>query len=277
MFGLRSDVLGSRLETVRGRGKAFWVAVILLAVAVITFVTFPAELDAKFAGICYGICAQQPSHTFTLSGILLPLCARCTGMYGGFAITLAYFLLLRRGKAMNLPPVPILLLVVSFLAVMAIDGINSFINDLRLTPLYLPDNRLRLATGLGTGLAMAVILLPVLNSTMWKKPKDVAVLKGVCELAGALAGMVLFYATVASGFGPLLFPVSLISSAGVLLLISALNLVPVIALAGKEGKITNIAHLLPYWGLALLAAVLELGGMSLLKYWAYSSLGVVLT
>src|SRR5205085_7394396 len=102
------------------------------------------------------VCAQ--SNTVDMAGLRLPLCARNTGIYGGFLVSTLYLLALGRGRAAKLPPWPILITLLAFVAIMGLDGINSMLVDMFLPHLYTPRNDLRTLTGIGMGVAMAVLM-----------------------------------------------------------------------------------------------------------------------
>ncbi len=50
-----------------------------------------------------GICAQLPGHSFYPGGQRLPLCARNTGIYLGFMVTLVTLYATGRGRVQRLP------------------------------------------------------------------------------------------------------------------------------------------------------------------------------
>ena len=56
-----------------------------------------APLNWKMYAAVHGVCAQI--HNVSLGGEQLPLCARNTGIYSGFLLTMIYLLLLGRGRA----------------------------------------------------------------------------------------------------------------------------------------------------------------------------------
>jgi len=57
---------------------------------------------------------------------------------------------------------------VLFVVAMGFDGVNSYLTLLPILPhLYEPHNWLRLTTGTLEGIALAAVVLPVFNQTMW--------------------------------------------------------------------------------------------------------------
>ena len=53
----------------------------------------PPGVHGKLDAVGYAVCHQIGERSFMVNGEPLPLCARCTGMYVGVMIGLAYFLL----------------------------------------------------------------------------------------------------------------------------------------------------------------------------------------
>jgi uncharacterized membrane protein len=84
----------------------------------------------KAAAIGYAICHQIAERTFPIdleAELLMPLCARCTGIYLG--VLLSYSLLIARGRlrSYRFPPLPIVLILLGFIGVLGVDGINSYL------------------------------------------------------------------------------------------------------------------------------------------------------
>ena len=118
----------------------------MLVIAVF-FLFPPVTLLGKTHLIGYAICHQIPDRTIHIGGTPLPLCARCTGIYLGALLGLTGLTLLKRYRSTDFPPVLLLGLLVSFIAVMGFDGVNSYLTLLRVPHLYEPQNWLRLTTG----------------------------------------------------------------------------------------------------------------------------------
>lgn len=212
-----------------------------------------------------GICAQLPTHSFYPEGIRLPLCARNTGIYLGFLLAVIVLHASKRGRVQQLPPRAILTLLIASVIAMGIDGSNAFLYDLGLPHLYQPQNVLRLVTGLMTGLAMAVVVLPLLNRQIWREYSEERSISSWQALPlYLLVGFVSFEAVISQN-GLLLYPIAFASSAGLLLAVSSINLMVVIALARKEQGFERYRELLPFFSLALFLAVGELALLATLK------------
>jgi uncharacterized membrane protein len=79
--------------------STFWVALIPLAAFAATRPAAPSSIYGFAAGVYavgHFVCHQLPARSFHLWGAQLPVCARCTGIYVGAAVT-AMVLSLSRG------------------------------------------------------------------------------------------------------------------------------------------------------------------------------------
>lgn len=212
-----------------------------------------------------GICAQLPSHSFFPGGQQLPLCARNTGIYLGFASTLLVLVVAGRTRVMRLPAVGVAVVLVLAVAMLGVDGFNSLFRDLRLPHLYQPHNLLRLGTGLATGTAMASFLLPVANSLIWRREDDRPAFASFGQLAVMVPVLLIAFLAVASQASWLLYPLALLSTAGLVAALTLINMVFVLGISGRTGRIEGARALLPALTVALILAVVELLALSLLK------------
>lgn len=103
------------------------------------------------------ICHQLEERSFVIDGLVMPICARCTGIYIGVFTTILYILLTKRYKSNMIPNIPISLLLFFLLSPMAFDGVSSY---LHLRP---SDNFLRIVTGIPFGIVLPFFLFPLLN------------------------------------------------------------------------------------------------------------------
>lgn len=95
------------------------------------------------------LCNQDASRSFDITGHLLPVCQRCTGVYMGMGISFIY-LLLGRHYRRGLPPRSIAYVNIACLLAMPIFGFH----------LLDPSPAWRLWSGLIYGNALASLLLP---------------------------------------------------------------------------------------------------------------------
>src|SRR5262249_15691729 len=132
-------------------------AIYLIALAALLFAPGGTFLE-RLRALDGGICAQAGSHSFFPARQQLPLCPRSApanpGIYLGFPSATLALSASRRLRADSFPSLPVMLVLGGAVALMGVDGVNSLLLDLRLPHLYQPHNLLRLASGLGTGVAM---------------------------------------------------------------------------------------------------------------------------
>lgn len=252
-----------------------WLGAGMLVALLISFVILPpwpiVLLDANT--LAYAVCHRIPSHSFVIAGRQLPLCARCSGIYLSALATLALLAALRP-KARTFPPVPILGLFLLFFAVMGIDGLNSLSTLVPGAPTaYEPRNWLRLLTGAFDGIAMAGILFPVFNLTVWADGRDVPAMTGRTLLAAALLAIGIS-ATVLTEAPWLLWPLVVLSGVGVLALVGLLNVALVVIALRREGSFRTLGDLAPFAVYGLLLSFVELGAINVLRHWLESALGV---
>ncbi|MGH2560920.1 MAG: DUF2085 domain-containing protein [Thermomicrobiales bacterium] len=208
----------------------------MVAGVILLFLSAPWSFQHKAHVALHGLCAQRPSHSFFLGVDRLPFDARMTGIYGGFAMTAVFLAWRGRYRAAALPSRWTLGLLALFVGVMAIDGFNSTLVDLRLWHAYEPHNLLRLATGSLTGIALAAVMCYMVAVTLWHRP-DLATspVDGPRELGLLIVLQIPFAAAVASEAGLLYTPVSLLLVLSAAIVLTLLMLVVVVLIARREG------------------------------------------
>jgi uncharacterized membrane protein len=233
--------------------RAIYVGGLLSIVAL--FVNAPPDSwlgKAKWIG--YALCHQMPDRSFFAHEHQYPLCARCTGMYLGFVTGTICLLLRGRTKAARLPPEPIVALLVGFIIIMGIDGVNSTISVIPGAPqLYHTTNVIRIITGTLYGLALSALFPPIFNSAIWATPSGERTIKNWRELGWLLLVAALEIAAVVVFTDQLLIPISIITIGGILLLLSLLNSVIMLSVGKLENAVSTWRQLaLPIlFGLAL--------------------------
>jgi uncharacterized membrane protein len=257
---------------IRSGGPPLW---LLIALGGAYLVAFGALLFApggtfleRLRALDGGICAQASGHSFFLANQQLPLCARNTGIYLGFASATLVLLVSRRLRADSLPSLPIMLLLGGAVAAMGVDGVNSLLLDLRLPHLYEPHNLLRLASGLGTGLAMAAFIIPVANGLVWREERAQPSFGRFGQLAVMAPVLLLAFLAVSSQSGLLLYPIAILSSFGLALALTLINVVFMLGITNRIGRFETWRQFFPLLTLALALAVIELMALFALKTWA---------
>lgn len=234
-------------------------------VALLFLALSPWPLAAKLRLVGYACCAQAPARTLRIGGQLMPLDARDAGIYLALLLGLALAWLVGRGRGGRWPSANVAVLLLGLLLAMVVDGIDSSFETRGLHALYHTTNALRVVTGVGAGLALAILGLPLVNRVIWRAPRDDAVAADYAELAGfALAGAVL----AAVLLGPpawLYYPLSVLAIAGVLLGWGLVNTVIVAVAARREQRAVTRAE----GGLLLLAGVVlslcEIGAVDVIR------------
>jgi uncharacterized membrane protein len=198
----------------------------LLVLGGFLFIT-PPGLLGKADGIGYAICHRIDERSFHILDRQLPLCARCTGEFNAAAISLIFLgFVSRKRSSMALKGI-LAVLAVFFLA-FAIDGSNSYLYLLKQTydnflpqipNIYVPNNTLRLLTGSGMGIAMASVLFPVVNQTLWLDADERPALTWK-EFGGLLGIILLVDLGILSEQPVILYPIAFLSVLGVLALLS---------------------------------------------------------
>lgn len=275
-----SETMGQETETAtRSRSLAIVIVeivafVVLLLLSPLWHVPFLDKMDVVGSAIC----GRIPDHSFHIAGRQLPMCARCTGTFTGALLGFAGLLLLGRRKAAQMPSAPVVGLLVGFIFLMGIDGVNSYLTLVLGRPLlYEPHNLLRLATGTLHGLALSIIVFPIFNFTLWKEPDSEPALSGFKDLAKIVLLLALpMVVVVQSQVGLLLYPIAAISVAGVLAMLTVVNAMILIIATRREAK--AIAWWDAAWPVALgfAATLVELAVIAVLRWQFSMALGIPL-
>jgi len=239
--------------------------IIISLIIIAVFLLFPpvTMLDKTHA-VGYAICHQIPSHSIHIDGTSLPLCARCTGIYLGALLALVGLTVTGRYRHIGLPSVPILILLISFIGIMGIDGVNSYLSFFPGAPhLYEPQNWLRLTTGTFHGLAMAVIVYPVINGSLWRAnlTENKPVIGNLKELLPYLAGCVAIILIVLWQQPFLLYPLSILSTLGVLMMLGIVDTMFVLIFTRREGYAAHWRDIVVPVLMGVAVAFLMIGGM----------------
>jgi uncharacterized membrane protein len=262
------DIHAQSKKDVRGgNARRILIAVFGLVILCYAFLTPLAPLD-KADLVGYSICHQIPERSFHMDGHKLPLCARCTGTYLGIAVGFASLILLRRWRAGEMLSTWMIVIMVGFIGLMGIDGLNSYLSLWGTLPtLYTPQNWLRAATGSLNGIALTMIVWPIFNFTLWKSPPAIRPLKNVWELLAIVTVVGAVVTSVQTEPGWLLYPVALISTAGVLWMLTIVNSMILLILFRRDSLAESWRDVVIPLLSGLIATLLELTIMGSLRYW----------
>ena len=186
----------------------------------------PPGLLGKADAVGYAICHRIDERSFQIGDRQLPLCARCTGEFYAAGVSLLFFSLFSPRRS-GMPGWKLGAPLLFFLAAFAIDGSNSYLYLMKQTAggsldnipnLYVPNNTLRLFTGSGMGIALASILYPAFNQSVWKASDPDRALDW--KKLGMLVGIVLLINLAVLTESPVvLYPIGIASILGVLALL----------------------------------------------------------
>ena len=186
----------------------------------------PEGALGKLDAIGYAVCHRIDARSFQVDDRQLPLCARCTGEFyaAGLALIFQVFM---SGKRNKLPSRGIIAVLVLFFLAFGIDGSNSYLYLMKQTAggaldqipnLYIPNNILRLFTGSGMGIALAAVLYPVINQTLWREMDDRPALEW--KSFGMLVGLIAVINLIILTDSPIiLYPIAYLSALGTLSLL----------------------------------------------------------
>lgn len=216
-----------------------------------------------------GICPQRPAHSYTLGGVQLPIEARMMGIFAGFFFGAAELATVGRHRGHRWPSRPVAVALLIGFASMAFDGTNALFYDLGLPHAYAPDLRLRLATGSLAGLAMAFALVPALGQAL--EPLGASAVRtdtrhpGWRDAGLAVAVAAIYGVLMASGWAPLLYPVSLVAVAGVVLafLLICLTIIVSVRASGSTTPTDDVRRA-TLWRMCALAVALGVGALAVL-------------
>ncbi len=186
-----------------------------------------------------------------------------TGIYGGFLGAGLYLAVRHRWRAAALPTWPALLVLAGFVGLMGLDGVNSLLVDMQAWHLYTPNNRLRLLTGLMTGVAMATALAFLVGITLWRSPSlSRRVISSAWEPWLMLGCQAPFALAVLSGEPWLYAPVTMLLVIAATCVVSLLALVVVVLFREADHSFASVRQLHGYGVAALMAGVAVMMGFA---------------
>ncbi len=250
------------------RQKKIVSIILLLAILSVTLTWLmltPPGIEGKTRAIGYSVCHQMESHTINLDGRYLPLCARCTGTFLGLLVTIS--LLLRQGKASGAPRK----LKIVVLAIMAlpfvVDGVNSTITEITRQPLlYPPTNWLRLVTGLGFGIALGNLIVPLWNQTLWKESKPDAALNKWRTLAVILLLCALVAGAILLDLPFLFYPIAVLSTITIPIVLAMVYSLLWCIILKRENSLQHFRDGIRIFSAGLLTAIFQVGLIDLLRF-----------
>jgi uncharacterized membrane protein len=265
------------ITTLKRIGAASQYLVIAAAILVFIgwFINTPPGILGKADAIGYSVCHRISERSFHIGSYQLPLCARCSGMYLG-AVTGLVFQSVIGWKRVKIPHWSIIGILVVFLIAFGIDGSNSYLYLLKqISPgilpnihnIYIPNNTLRLLTGSGMGISMAVMLFPAFNQTVWADGDEKPAITGWKTFGLLLVIQIILDLLVLTESPIVLYPLAIITPLGVWLLLTMVYSMVWIMLMGKDNKFKNIRQMwLPLLA-GLTIALIQTAGIDAVRFW----------
>jgi uncharacterized membrane protein len=227
----------------------------------------PGGLLGKADAVAYAVCHRIELRSFHLGDRPLPLCARCTGLYLGVMLTFAFFAFSGRLKSGQNPPRRLWIPLVIFGALYVGDGLNSYLHFFPAAPhVYPPSNSLRLITGTFAGVALVNVVVPTMNQVLWSDWRRDAALRSWRELGLLSVGASGLILLVSTGNPLVLYPLALISSLGVILMLSMLYTTLVVMMTGWQNFPGRWIGILPAALAGVALAFLQIGFVDLIRY-----------
>jgi len=227
----------------------------------------PGGLLGKADAIGYAVCHRIDLRSFHLGARALPLCARCSGMYLGSLAGMAGLAGLGRLRFGRFPRPALLVVFAAFAAFWAIDGLNSYLTLIPGAPhAYEPSNSLRLITGTLMGLAIGMVVFTGFNQNAWRDWKDEPVLRSPREIGLLLVLGGVVVALVLSENPLVLYPLALLSAAGVLTILGLVYAVVFMLVLRRENRAQSWGDLALPVVAGVTLAVLQIGLLDLARY-----------
>lgn len=250
--------------------------VILVPLVITGLILAPDGFMGKLDAVGFAVCHQIPERSFSLlDGDTMPLCARCSGTFLGVLIGLfGPKMLYGRRRAGLLPTVRILIVLGLATAAWGFDGANSFNHLLANSPiprLYPPSNTLRVITGMFNGITMGSVILPLVNASLWADAREERTIGSFHELAILYLAGAIVIAMILSEWPAFLYPLSVLSTLGVLAILTAIHSMVVLALFKQENTALTLKDALPFFLFGAIITVTLIFGIDALRYGFFGS------
>ncbi|RME06942.1 MAG: DUF2085 domain-containing protein [Anaerolineae bacterium] len=247
-----------------------WMVYLLLGgVLLLWWLNTPPGLLGKADAVGYAVCHRIAARSFQIAGRPVSLCARCSGQYLGFLLGTVFQLLVGRRYG-NWPARKVTVVLLALVGVYAVDGLNSFLHLLPAMErwyLYMPNNTLRLLTGTGTGIALSAGFLPAFHRTVWRRWDEKAVFSGWRPLALVLLLGLGLDALVLLENPLILYPLSLLSAASVLLILTMAYTMVWLTLTRRENCFERLGQMSLPLAAGFTLGLLQVAALDVVRYW----------
>lgn len=252
-----------------GLSNQYW-RIVIIVVFGLTLIAWllntPPGLLGKADAVGYAVCHRIDVRSFHLGDRQLPLCARCSGMYLGAMLALT-FQWITKPKRDGLPSWKIILPTAFLVLGFIVDGINSVLSLLPSAPvLYQPQNYLRLITGTGMGVALSILLYPAFNTSVWNDSIPEPAMSNIRLFVSLIAMALTLDALVLLNNPIILYPLALISSGGVLVLLTMVYMMVLLMLFRAERRYVRFSQMIFALMGGLTIAIIQIGVLDFVRY-----------
>jgi uncharacterized membrane protein len=250
------------------KAAAPWRWIILglaLGLTIIWLLLTPRGLLGKASAVGYAVCHQIEERSFHIHEAPFPLCARCSGLFLGAVLGLAYQV--AQGRKGKMPPLWPSILFGALALAWVFDGLNSFSMLVPAIPsLYQTQNWTRLVTGTGMGLAVSAVLWPAFVQTMFNTWEDQSALGNWKQILGLMAAGSILVVLVLMEISWVLYPLALLGAGGVVTLLTMVYSVALVMLFKRDNTYARFSQLvLPLVG-GYSLGLLQVGAISLVRF-----------
>ena len=241
-------------------------------ICIIWILLTPLGIFGKADAIGYAVCHRIDVRSFHIGVRQLPLCARCTGQYLGAVLGLGFLWIFGKRRS-GTPPKRVLGLMTLLLVIYAVDGVNSYFflpPFLKLFPgmphLYQPSNIMRLITGTGVGLVIAMVLYPAFWGSIVPNPDPKPAINGL-KIAFVMLGLgILMDLLILTGSVYVLLPAALISAGGVLLLLTMVYSMILILIFKKENQFIRLSQITRYIIAGFMLTMIQIALFDMIRF-----------
>lgn len=254
--------------------RRVWLWPALVAAVFAALALWPGTLPVKAHNLLHGLCAQQPGHSIIIGGQMLPFDARMTGIYGGAFVTYLWLASAGRLRRQRDPARWVFALCIALIGAMGLDGFNSLLTDLGLWHPYQTSNIMRLATGAGCGVAIAIVLGWLIATSVWSRGVRGAVVDTPRDLLPVLLGCGAYGVLVATRAGWLYQPIAYLLVFSSWLTLTLLVLVILVLATRRDRTFPDLAGLHVPGALALVGGLLLMAALAGGRFWLEHRLGI---
>lgn len=197
------------------------------------------------------VCHQMAERSFEVGGRFLPLCSRCTGIYGGFLAGIVYRILTRQVRSKELPAPGITATCVLFIVVLVVQSIGSYFD------LWRDTSNVRFILGLLGGSSISILLLPTVSFFLLTGPGKERVTTSYSQYAILLALVGLMCMLPFIDKAIIAHIIAILSVGGLVILYLMINTVIATMMTNWRQRKHNIKSVLLLSGLVLILFVIE--------------------